>query len=54
MVFSKSAVKWGWGGFEGRLGDGRTSVLTQVDLHCRRRATGSLWWCSLGVCDEKK
>ncbi len=32
----------GWGSMEGRLVDGRTSVLPQVDLHCRRRAVGSL------------
>jgi len=32
----------GLGRFEGRLVDGHTSVLPQVDLHCRRRAVGSL------------
>ncbi len=29
LVFSKSADKWGWGSFEGHLGDGHTSVLPQ-------------------------
>jgi len=36
------------------LVDGRTSVLPQVDLHSRRRAVGSLWWGSHGVCDERR
>jgi len=31
FVLSKSADQWGWGGFEGRTGDGHTSDLLQVD-----------------------
>jgi hypothetical protein len=42
FVLSKSADWWCWGSFEGRLGDGHTSALLQVDLHCRRRAVGGL------------
>jgi hypothetical protein len=41
-IFEERADSWGWGSFEGRLGDGHTSGLPQVDLHCRRRAVRDL------------